>query len=446
MKKLQLKELSAIARDCGIAGAGGAGFPTYAKLDKRADTVICNCAECEPLFRVHRQLLAKYAREIVGSLCMIAEVVEAKRVIVALKPSYREAREALEGVLSSYPNTEICLLPEVYPAGDEVVLIYEATGRVVPPGDIPISVGVTVFNVETLLNLWDAVENGAPVTHKYVMVAGEVEHPVTVRVPLGMTLKDVVEKAGKITTENPVYISGGPMTGRIANPYETVTKTTNAVIILPENHSLVLRRKSKTTVNVHRAMSACCSCRMCTDLCPRHQLGHPIEPHEFMNAVANNAPEKVNAFLNTMYCSQCGLCEMYACGQGLSPASLIGTYKNGLRAKGITVTKQEASNVAPERPYRKVSLGRLTARLGLSRYNKPAPIVDETYVSSVLRLPLQQHIGAPSVPTVKPGDWVAAGQEIGMAAEGKLSLPLHTPITGVVKEVGNDAIVIQMQS
>ena len=107
------------------------------------------------------------------------------------------------------------LLDEVYPMGDEVVLIYEATGRVVRPGGLPIEQGVAVFNVETLYNVYRAVESGKPVTDKYVSVVAEVNKPVTVRVPLGCTLEEVVEQAGGITVKDPVYFVGGPMMGRI---------------------------------------------------------------------------------------------------------------------------------------------------------------------------------------------------------------------------------------
>ena len=97
--------------------------------------------------------------------------------------------------------------------GDEVVLIYEATGRVVRPGGLPIEQGVIVFNVETIYNVYRAVEKQKPVTDKYISVVAEVDHPVTVRVPLGCTLDEVVEQAGNVTVKDAVYFVGGPMMG-----------------------------------------------------------------------------------------------------------------------------------------------------------------------------------------------------------------------------------------
>ncbi len=161
---MELNELVEVMKKNGVAGAGGAGFPTYAKLDKRADTLILNCAECEPLLKLHRQVLEKYAYEIMSTLDLIAKAVGANQVYIGIKGSYTKAVEAVKSNLSSFKNMDISILPEIYPAGDEVILIYETTKRVVPPGSIPISVGVTVFNVETILNVYNAIHNQEPVT------------------------------------------------------------------------------------------------------------------------------------------------------------------------------------------------------------------------------------------------------------------------------------------
>ena len=146
---MNFTDLSAVMRENGIVGAGGAGFPSYAKLNKKADTILLNCAECEPLLKLHRQVMEKYAFEIMSTLAQIADVLEAKQVIIAIKGSYRAAVEAVQANLASFQNIQIGILPEIYPAGDEVITIYETTKRVVPPGSLPIEVGVIVYNVET---------------------------------------------------------------------------------------------------------------------------------------------------------------------------------------------------------------------------------------------------------------------------------------------------------
>ena len=144
---MELNKLSEIMRKSGVVGAGGAGFPSYAKLNMSADTIILNCAECEPLLKLHRQMLANYASEIMETLEEIANTLEASQVIIAVKHAYTEAIEAVKANLSKCPKTKIGYLPEIYPAGDEVVTIYETTGRVVNPGSLPITVGCIVYNV-----------------------------------------------------------------------------------------------------------------------------------------------------------------------------------------------------------------------------------------------------------------------------------------------------------
>jgi Na+-translocating ferredoxin:NAD+ oxidoreductase RnfC subunit len=427
-----------------VVGAGGAGFPSYAKLDARADTIILNCAECEPLLKLHRQVLERYAGEILETLDVFADAVGAEQIIIAVKDSYREAVAAVEARLAQHPKTKIGILPEIYPAGDEVVTIYETTGRTVAPGCLPITVGVTVFNVETVYNAWRALHGGYGVTEKYITVAGEVKHPITLRVPLGMTYGELLELAGGPTTDDYVLIAGGPMTGRVAQKSDLVTKTSNAVLVLPRTSYVAQKKTTPIRISAARAAAACCQCRMCTDLCSRNLLGHPIEPHALMRAVASGKATDTGAFLNTFFCSSCGLCEMYSCGQGLSPAALIGTVKGQLRQNGVTPPKDAPLKPThSQRSYRRVPMSRLTARLGLTRYDKPAPLTDETVSATFVRIPLGQRIGAPATACVTVGQRVRAGDVIGTAADGKLGVQVHASINGTVVETDGKSVCIR---
>ena len=228
---MNINELKSILKKSGVVGAGGAGFPSYGKLNENADTIILNCAECEPLLKLHRQVLQHYAREILTAMTAVCEAVGATQAIVAVKPSYKAAVEAVKACLPDFKLVRIGLLPEVYPAGDEVVTIYEVTGRVVQPGKLPISQGVIVYNVETMLNAYRAITAGAGVTHKYITVTGAVKNPVTLRVPLGVTFGEVLALAGGPTIQNYTLIGGGPMTGSIVQESGVVTKTSNAITL-----------------------------------------------------------------------------------------------------------------------------------------------------------------------------------------------------------------------
>lgn len=441
---MDMKELSNILQQNGIVGAGGAGFPTYAKLNENAETLILNCAECEPLLRLHRQLLEKYAQEIVETFHLIGQAVGAKELVIGIKKAYTKTIDALNGVIGAYPEVRLGLLDEVYPAGDEVVLIYEVTKKVVRPGGLPIEQGVAVFNVETVYNAYRAINQSTPVVDKLVSVVAEVDHPVTVRVPIGTTIEDTVKLAGGITTKNPVYFIGGPMMGFIGSGSLPVTKTTNAVLVLPEEHLIVHKKRKKTSIDLKRAAACCCQCSMCTDLCPRNRLGHPIQPHLFMRAATCKDVQEPNIFVNTMFCSSCGLCEMYSCMQGLSPRTLMAEYKAGLRANGLRPPKVEAKPVGPEREYRKVPMERLMARLDLTKYNKEAPLDESVVPVSKVKIMLSQHIGAPAAAIVKQGDKVTKGQMIAEPAKG-LSVGIHASIDGVVSEVTDKYVIIETQ-
>ena len=437
-----IEELKSIAREKGIVGAGGAGFPAYAKMTDKADTVILNCVECEPLLKLHRQLLAVHTEEIIQMLDEVRESFGAKEAVVGIKSEYKTTIKALKEVLVDYPEVRICELKPAYPMGDEVVLIYEATGRVIKPGGLPIDENVVVYNVETMYNLYRAVHLDIAVTNKLVSIVGEIDTPQTIRVPLGTSVKEAVALAGNITTERPAYLMGGPMMGRLGTENTVITKTTNAIIILPENHKLVTQAEKNLELERRRAASSCCQCKSCTDMCSRHALGHPIEPHRIMRAVANHDVSDMSVFVNTAYCSGCGICEKYACPQGLSPKSIIQQFKAGLRGAGVRVEKVEPAPVAEDRELRKVPVGRMAARLGLSAYNVPAPFQETTQITKFVKIPMSQHIGAPAKPIVVKGDKVLKGQKIGEAADG-LSVCIHCSIDGVVEKVTEKEVVVR---
>ncbi len=440
---MKINDLRSTLQNAGIVGAGGAGFPSYAKLNENADTIILNCAECEPLLKLHRQVMQHYTKQIMSALTIVCEAVGAKEAIIAIKPSYKKAVEAIKAQLDEFNMIKIGLLPEVYPAGDEVVTIYETTGRVVPPGKLPISVGVTVFNVETMLNIYNAVTEQKAVTHKFITVTGEVKNPTTLYVPLGITISEVLKLAGGTNIDEYTLINGGPMTGTIVNENDVITKTSNAILVMPNDAYIVLKRTANSTISLKRAMSSCCQCRMCTDLCPRNMLGHPIEPHKFMRSLSSGVTADIKPYVGTFFCSSCGLCEMYSCFQGLSPRSLISEVKEKLKKNGVAVPEVESAPVNSKRNGRYIQKSRLTARLGLAKYNFPALLDTTNYKPNSVKILLSQHIGAPSVACVKVGDSVNVGDTIAQPPEKALGVAIHSSITGTVSEITNKYIIVK---
>lgn len=439
---MNMNEMKALLREKGVVGAGGAGFPSYAKLTDQADTIILNCAECEPLLKVHRQVLEAHTVEVLSAMTDILRVSGAKRGIIAIKAHYKATLAALEAEIGDYPGLSIHKLDAVYPAGDELILIKEVTGRVVQPGKLPVSEGVVVCNVESVYNIYRAMD-GYSVTDKYVTVAGEVKNPVTLLVPLGTKISELVAAAGGLLREDVEYISGGPMMGKTVTPHDYVTKTTNAILVLPEDHTVILNKHRNAKISLRRAMSVCCQCRSCTELCSRHVMGYPVQPHLVMRVLSNGGRGDVEALGGSMYCSGCGLCETYSCPQDLSPRVLIDAMKAAARENGIKPPQGlKADMNVKDADLKKVSVERLTMRLGLKKYDVQAPLCEE-FETKTVRILLSQHLGAPAEPVVAVGDKVKKGDLIAKAKDGALSVNIHASIDGVVKSVQGKYIQIQ---
>ena len=436
---MELNKLKEILREYGVVGAGGAGFPTYAKLTEGVDTVILNCAECEPLLKLHRQLLEEYTSEILSALDEIVSSVGAKQGVIAVKAHYTSTVKALEGEIGEHPLLSICRLSSVYPAGDELILIKSVTGRTVAPGKLPASVGVIVSNTETVYNVYKAT-HGKPVTEKFVTVAGEVATPITLSVPLGTRFSELIGRAGGLTTENVEYINGGPMMGKIASQTDVVTKTTNALLVLPSDNTAVMNKKRNAKIGLRRAMSVCCQCRSCTELCSRHNLGYGVEPHMVMRVLSNGGKGDIYKLSESLFCSGCGLCEAYSCPQGLSPKALIEELKAEARKQGYRPENAKIYEVK-DAELRQVSVERLVGRLGLKKYDVSAPLAS-SHKTKCVKIPLLQHIGAPSEPTVKERDKVRVGDLIARAKEGALGVNIHASIDGTVESVTEKFIKI----
>lgn len=439
-----LQELKDLLKENGIVGAGGAGFPSYAKLSYDVNTVILNGAECEPLFRVDQNLLEAHADEVLRGLNLIVEAVGAKEGIIAYKEHYHNADEAVERILYKYPRLRKQLLKDGYPAGDEVVLVYETTGRVVPQGGIPINVGAMVVNVETALNVYNAVERKSPVTYKYLTVGGAVNEPKTLRVPIGTKFADLIKEVGGAAIKEYKLLVGGPMTGVIGSLNDTVTKTTKGIFVLPLDNPIIELREYRLKIALKRAMGVCSQCRMCTDLCPRNLLGHSIEPHRIMNSLAFGLDYNSDVFVNALACCECNLCSAYSCHQNLNPKAVIADLKGRLRANGVKLPKGD-SKVKDEREFRRVPVGRVIARLKLTKYNVDAPLNEITVEPNIVIIKTRQSIGAPVTAIVNRGDKVVRGQVIGNIDEKSLGVFLHAPIDGIIDEVNNDYIVIRRE-
>ena len=441
IEQLSAEQISAAVRNAGVVGAGGAGFPTHVKLTAKAELVIVNAAECEPLLKTDQQLAARYPDQVVKGLILAMKATGAQKGIIALKAKYKDAIAALEPYIADSDTLELAIMPDIYPAGDEVITIWLTTGRRVPPGGIPLNIGVVVNNVQTLINVARAVD-GIPVTTRTLTVTGAVKKPMTVTVPIGTSLRDVLELAGGVDPDL-TYISGGPMMGTLIADLSTpVTKTTGGLIGLPKDHPLI-KRKGMTVETVLRiAKTVCEQCSFCTELCPRHILGHELSPHRLIRAVNYKKVGDPLLVTSALTCSECGVCEAYACPVGISPLRVNIALKAELRAKGIRY-QGELGKVDPMANHRLIPSSRLMDRLRLRPWYKEAPLSLDEYQPDEVTLKLQQHIGAPADPVVNVGDAVQVGQVIGEIPEGSLGAKVHASLDGTVIQRTAQSITIR---
>ena len=435
------EQITTAVRAAGVVGAGGAGFPTYVKLGAEGvKDIIANGAECEPLLAKDRESMIQEQDAFFRGLNLMRDATKAERVTVAVKQKNSDVIDQYQAQLES-ENMEQLIYKDVYPAGDEYVLVYEVTGKLIPPGGIPLAVGAVVDNVETIINLAHAMV-GKPVTEKYITVCGAVANPITTTVPVGTSMRECLELAGGATVDDPVILTGGVMMGGVAAGLDDpVTKTIGGLIVLPRDHYLI-KRKMQTPETYQRiGHGQCDQCSMCTELCPRYIMGYPIEPHKVMRTLLYEGEKKQRVSLWAQYCCECNVCSYIACPENLDPKSMCVDAKAALREAGDGRTPVELESLWTETPHparkgREVPIQRLYTRLGLTPYDRKAPFVRfPDFRPAKVTIPLDSHVGTPATPTVQVGSVVKKGDVIGDVPLDKLGCPAHASLDGTVSAI-----------
>lgn len=440
---MTLAELKKTVADAGVVGAGGAGFPAAFKYTEEADTLVINAAECEPLLYTDFYIMKREMAKVVGAAELIMDTCKMTKGYLSLKQHTAERLQLTEGQKIGN-RLFVKVLPNVYPMGDEIVLIYETTGKVITPGALPITAGIIVNNVETLYNIYCAAYGGAPVTEKWLTIGGNTTKGCVLKAPVGTRVADLFSSLGVTVPDGNVVIDGGPAMGNIINPHTAViTKTTKSLLILPETIPAVYQKQMSQETGLKRASSACCSCTRCTDMCPRGLLGFPLEPHKIIRA-AQAGDIDPQLYANAQLCCACGVCEIVACCNGISPKKVYGMVK-GLMAKNKVRYQHKgvAPTPSPDRKYRMLPSDRFMQLLGVTKFDKGVPdFVNELSLKQEsVELSVKQHVGAPAIACVKAGDFVCAGDVIAKAADG-ISANIHSSIDGKVISAGDRSIVV----
>ncbi|WP_434926107.1 electron transport complex subunit RsxC [Shewanella sp. HL-SH2] len=314
-------EIIARIKQAGIAGMGGATFPTHIKLNtaSKIDLVIINGIECEPYITSDDRLMRDYSNEILAGIEIIYRVIKPQRIIIAIEDNKPEAVEAMKVAISHSqlpPNsTRVTVIPTKYPSGGEKQLIQIITGKEVPSGCLPSQLGIVVQNVGTAFAIQDAVIHGKPLVERVVTLTGNnIHRPGNYWLPIGTPISTVLDQVNFSIEQNQKVIIGGPMMGyAIQNTNVPILKGTNCILA-----------PSAAEIAPDSVEKACIRCGECAIACPALLLPQQL----FWHAKAEEY-DKAASF-NLQDCIECGCCS-YVCPSNIPLVEYYRIAKSALK-------------------------------------------------------------------------------------------------------------------
>ena len=237
--RLTQSEPLALIEEAGLVGLGGAGFPTYVKLGQKlrpGGVVIANASECEPILSHNIEAIEKNPQQLIRGLEIVMEVVGAPKGVIAIKDIHEEAVKALEANLKDSRIT-LHYLPNIYPVGDERAIVREVLDTLLDVTALPSAANAIVINAESVCRIQEAVDLKKPLIDKDMTVAGKINGEliqVFHDVPLGISVRAMIEKAGGINGEYGEIIMGGPFMGKRVTLDDPVVKTTGGILVTQE--------------------------------------------------------------------------------------------------------------------------------------------------------------------------------------------------------------------
>ncbi len=295
-------DIAEAAKQCGLVGLGGAGFPTHVKLspskDVTIDTLVINAAECEPYITSDYRECVEGMSDVIEGVYLIKEKLGIEKVVIGVESNKPRAIELLMQVAADHRDADdsvkIMKLPSTYPQGAEKVIIYSATGRKLPAGKLPSDVGCIVMNVTSVATLYRFITTGMPLVSKRITVDGTaVAEPKNIIAPIGTPIKEILDFVGVDTEGVDRILMGGPMMGNpVVSDNSVLEKRNNAILAMREAKS--------------QPQTACIRCGRCSSACPMSLYPAMVE-----TALRTGDKEKLNS-LNLNYCMECGCCS-YVC-------------------------------------------------------------------------------------------------------------------------------------
>jgi len=299
-EQMTREEVIDVVKRAGIVGMGGAGFPTHVKLSPKEpdkiDTIIVNCAECEPYLTSDYRKMLEEPEKLIKGLQIETGLFKGARGVLAVEDNKPDCIKLLREKVKDIDNIEVCPLKTKYPQGSERQLIYAVTKRQINSKMLPADAGCIVNNVDTVIAIRNAVIEGEPLMYRIVTVTGDaVKDPRNFKVRTGTNYGDLIEAAGGFVTEPAKIISGGPMMGfALFDLNVPVTKTSSALLCMSEDEV------------TKWAPTACINCGRCVEVCPSRLVPAHLADY------ASHFNEEEFLRLHGMECVECGSCS-YVC-------------------------------------------------------------------------------------------------------------------------------------
>lgn len=310
--KASVEELVTFMMNAGIVGCGGAGFPSYVKYKgaKGIHTLLINAVECEPYITADYRIMDNQVEELVYGTKTMLKMSGAQKALIAIKKTKKDLIAKVREAVKDTEGLFVEEVPDQYPMGWERTLIYEVFKK--RYDKLPGEIGVIVNNATTAIAFSEALRYGKPIIEKICTISGDaVKNPSNVRVPVGVSVQEIVEQIGGYAYDEVRIVGGGPMMGKtVSTDRAVINSASNAITILKPDEDEAI---------------ACLRCGRCNDHCPAGIL--PVR--------INNAEEagdvKLLTKLRADQCIECGMCT-YVCPSKIEVTEGVRRGKALLRA------------------------------------------------------------------------------------------------------------------
>lgn len=316
--------------DAGIVGLGGAGFPSGIKLrlarQQKIHTLLINGGECEPYLTCDDRLMQESAVDIVAGVDIMLTITGAKQAIIAIEDNKPESIDAITNACDHLDTISVKTVPSLYPMGSERHLVKAVTGKLIPPGQLSVALGILVHNVATAKSVYQAVIFQRPLIDRVITISGGgIENPGNFVVPIGTPVSDLIEVAGGLKMNAERLVAGGPMMGQvIRSTYAPVDKSVGGILALSEDE--VKPQQSHE----------CVRCGRCVNACPMGLMPFQMASHTRVSDFEGAQDYGIS------HCLLCGACA-YVCPSRIPLTQYFHHAKGAINAQRQMASKSKAS-------------------------------------------------------------------------------------------------------